>query len=233
MEGTISYYKRVIKEAVKAVAVAESAKTAYEHDCELAKNALEMEIMGQQGFENRLNELAEERDGKIEYALNQIDKVAEEYSEEMQKLGRMDGSQIDDDALKLLSSGIRLSNEEWQALANQFKDNFTMTRVLREKYSSNPPEEKGPGLTIVRFGQSPAERAEIFNKYASSIRNWCAHDSFPSLSSGRRFKSWESFCNHLAKESIGKMQEFGEDDFSSVDTDFNVEYEATQGYNVF
>ena len=142
MEGTISHYKRVIKEAVKAVAVAESAKTAYEHDCELAKNALEMEIMGQQGYENRLRELAEERDGKIEYALNQIDKVAEEYSEEMQKLCALDGTKIDSGTMALLNSGMTLTSADWQELANQHKDNYVMSRILKERYDANRPVEK-------------------------------------------------------------------------------------------
>lgn len=233
MEGTISYYKRAIREAVKAVGVAESARAAYEHDCELAKNAFEADLYGEQGYRQRLEELAADRDGKIEYALNQIDKVAEEYSGEMQNLGALDGSKIDSGTMALLNSGMQLTSADWQELANQHRDNYVMSRILKERYDANRPVEKGNGITVVQFGQTPAERAEIFSKYVSSIRYWCSH-SIPASSSGRQFKNRESLYNHLAKESIGNMQEFGEDDFSSVDTDFNVEYEAApQGYNIF
>lgn len=113
--------------------------------------------------------------------MSRIDEVAAEYSAEMAELGRLDGSRIDDGTMKLLNSGMQLTNEDWQALANQHEDNHVMTRILQERYNANRPKsdgdsltlgQKNKGLTFVQFGQSPRDRAENFEKFTKTIRNF-------------------------------------------------------------
>lgn len=79
---------------------------------------------------------------------------------------------------------MKLTNEDWQELANTFKDNYVMTRLLRERYSENKPKNEGdsltPGqknnsLTFVQFGQTPQDRQEIFSKFTGFLRKSCTH----------------------------------------------------------
>lgn len=72
----------------------EAAKSAYEHECELTKNAFDAGILGENGYKDQLEKLAQERDAKIEGALGCIDEVSKEYSAVMQEMGRLDGAKL-------------------------------------------------------------------------------------------------------------------------------------------
>lgn len=220
---TIEYYKAAVKQAGNAMDAIERANAAYEHECELTKNAYEGDLLGEKGYKDRLEQLARERDAKIESELSCIDKVGEEYAAEMQELGRLDGNRIDDGTMKLLNSGLSLSSADWQELANKHKDNYIMSRILKEHYDANRPKEKGPGLTFVQFGQSPADRQENFVKFTRTLRNTCIHKYMPQNGT-MDFASRQDYHNYLAKDSLGRMKPFENEDFSTVETDFPVEY---------
>lgn len=170
---TVDYYKKAITRALNARESIEAAKSAYEHECELTKNAFDGGILGENGYKEQLKKLAQKRDAKIEGSLGCIDEVSKEYSAEMQELGRLDGSKIDSGTMALLNSGLQLTNEDWQELANTYKDNYVMTRILREIYNANRPKsdgnsltmgQKNNGLTFVQFGQMPQDRAVFRNR---------------------------------------------------------------------
>lgn len=229
---TIEYYKAAVRQAVNTREHIEAAKAAYEHECELTKNAFDAGILGENGYKEQLEKMAQERDAKIDGALSRIDEVAGEYSSEMAELGRLDGSRIDDGTMKLLNSGLQLTNEDWQELANTYKDNYVMTRVLKERYDANRPKSEGDsltlgqknnGLTFVQFGQSPQDRAENFTRFTQLLHYNAASDTMPN--EGRMaFASKGDYWNHCAKESIGHMKPFGDENFDTVEQDFPVEY---------
>lgn len=220
---TLEYYKAAVRRAVDARERIEAAKASYEHECELTKNAYESDLLGKAGYEDRLKELAQERDAKIEGVLSRIDEVAAEYSAEMAELGRLDGGRIDDGTMKLLNSGLQLTNEDWQLLATQHKDNHVMTRILQERYNANRPKSDGKGLTFVQFGQRPQDRAENFERFTRTIRNSCTYSSMPKNGTVD-FASRQDYYNFLAKDSLGRMKPFEDEDFSTVEADFPVEY---------
>ena len=231
-KSTTEYYKAAVRRAVDARERIEAAKAAYEHECGLTKNAFDAGILGENGYKEQLEKLAQERDAKIEGALSRIDEVAAEYSAEMEGLGRLDGSRIDDGTMKLLNSGLQLTIEDWQALANQHKDNHVMTRILRERYNANKPKndgnsltmgQKNNGLTFVQFGQSPQDRAENFEKFARTVRNSCTYRSMPRNGTVD-FASRQDYYNYLAKDSLERMKPFGDESFDTVEQDFPVEY---------
>ncbi|MEZ3470351.1 MAG: hypothetical protein K1W40_18700 [Schaedlerella sp.] len=95
------------------------------------------------------------KDSNIQHSLSGILTVVDEYDSEMAELGRPDGIMVDSGTMALLNSGINLSHADYQELANRHKDNAVMTRILRERYNANRQQEKGAGITIVQFGQSP------------------------------------------------------------------------------
>lgn len=229
---TTDFYKKAITRALNARESIEAAKSAYEHECELTKNAFDGGILGENGYKEQLEKLAQERDAKIEGALSLIDKVSEEYAAEMQELGRLDGSKIDSGTMALLNSGLQLTNEDWQELANTYKDNYVMTRILRERYNANRPKsdgnsltmgQKNKGLTFVQFGQLPQDRAENFEKFTKTIRNSCTYRSMPRNGTVD-FASRQDYYNYLAKDSLERMKPFGDESFDTVEQDFPVEY---------
>lgn len=229
---TVDYYKKAITRALNARESIEAAKSAYEHECELTKNVFDGGILGENGYKEQLEKLAQERDAKIEGALGCIDEVSKEYSAEMQELGRLDGNKIDSGTMALLNSGLQLTNEDWQELANTYKDNYVMTRILRERYNANRPKNEGnsltmgqknKGLTFVQFGQLPQDRAENFEKFARTIRNSCTYKSMPRNGTVD-FATRQDYYNYLAKDSLERMKPFGDESFDTVEQDFPVEY---------
>lgn len=229
---TVDYYKKAITRALNARENIKAAKSVYEHECELTKNAFDGGILGENGYKEQLEKLAQERDAKIEGALGCIDEVAAEYSAEMQELGRLDGSKIDSGTMALLNSGLQLTNEDWQELANNYKDNYVMTRILRERYNANRPKsedngfalgQKNNGLTFVQFGQLPQDRAENFERFTKTIRNSCTYRSMPRNGTVD-FASRQDYYNYLAKDSLERMKPFGDESFDTVEQDFPVEY---------
>lgn len=229
---TTDFYKKAITRALNARESIEAAKSAYEHECELTKNAFDGGILGENGYREQLEKLAQERDAKIEGALSRIDEVATEYSAEMQELGRLDGNKIDSGTMALLNSGLQLTNEDWQELANTYKDNYVMTRILRERYNANRPKsedngfalgQKNKGLTFVQFGQLPQDRAENFEMFTKTIRNSCTYRSMPRNGTVD-FASRQDYYNYLAKDSLERMKPFGDESFDTVEQDFPVEY---------
>ena len=199
---TIEYYKSAVRRAVDAMERIEAAKAAYEHECRLTKNAFDARILGENGYKEQLQKLVQERDVKIEGALGCIDEVSKEYSAEMKEL------------------------------ANTYRDNCVMTRILRERYNANRPKsdgnnltmgQKNNGLTFVQFGQLPQDRAENFEKFTKTIRNSYTYRSMPRNGTVD-FASRQDYYNYLAKDSLERMKPFGDENFDTVEQDFPVEY---------
>ena len=229
---TVDYYKKAIRQAQSARENIERINADYEHSCVLAKNALDAGISGEQGYKQELAELKHDRDYRIEEELSRIDEVGVEYAAEMAELGRLDGDRVDDGAMKLLNSGLQLTNEDWQELADTYKDNYVMTRILRERYNANRPKskdgsltlgQKNNGLTFVQFGQLPQDRAENFSRFTKLLQYNAASDSMPN-EGPMAYASKSDYWNHCAKESISRMKPFEDESFDTVEQDFPVEY---------
>lgn len=229
---TVEYYKKAIRQAQSARESIERINAEYEHSCVLAKNALDAGILGEQGYKQQLAELEHDKACKVEGALSRIDEVGKEYAAEMAELGRLDGGRIDDSVMKLLNSGLQLTNEDWQELANTYKDNYVMTRILRERYNANRPKSEGDGftlgqknngLTFVQFGQLPQDRAENFSRFTQLLHYNAVSNTMPN-EGHMAFASKGDYWNHCAKDSISRMKPFGDENFDTVDQDFPVEY---------
>lgn len=231
-KSNIEYYKEVVNRAENARNTINQANADFERECVLAKNALEADLYGQKGYDDRLKELEAERDVRIESGLSRILAVVDEYDAEMAELGKLDGDKIDDGTMKLLNSGIDLSHADWQELADKHADNAIMSRILKERYNANRPQEKGSGITVVRFGQSPADRSEVFSKFAKTIYHACKSGMRPSLSGGGRLKTTTDYYNFIAQDSLKGMQPFGEESFDNLDAEFPVETENGKVENV-
>ncbi len=224
-KSNIEYYKKAVRLAEGASNAISRARADYEHGCEVAKGAYEADLLGEEGYRSRLRELEAERDSTIENSLSRILTVVDEYDAEMAELGKLDGNMIDSGIMALLNSGMNLSHADYQELANKHADNATLTRVLQERYSANMPQEKGTGITIVRFGQSPADRSEVFSKFVRTIYHACESGACPALSGSGRLKTVTDYYNFIAQGSLADMQPYGDESFDNLDKDFPVETE--------
>lgn len=147
-------------------------------------------------------------------------------------MGRLDDAKIDSGTMALLNSGLQLTNEDWQELANAYKDNYVMTRILRERYNANRSKsedngvtlgQKNNGLTFVQFGQNPQERADNFTRFTQLLHYNAVSDTMPN--NGRlAYASKGDYWNYCAKDSIGRMKPFGDENFDNLDSDFPVEH---------
>lgn len=223
-KATIEYYKKAVRLAENANDIISRARADYEHDCELTKNAYEADLLGEKGYQGRLKELETERDAKIENGLLQILTVVDEYDAEMAELGKLDGSMVDSGTMALLNSGLTLTSKDWQQLASKHRDNAVMTRILKERYDANRPQEEAP--IAVCFGQSPDSRSEVFSKFVRTIYHACESGMRPSLSGGGRLKTVTDYYNFIAQDSLKDMQPFGEESFDNLDAEFPVETES-------
>ena len=204
-KSNIEYYKKAVRLAEGASNAISRARADYEHGCEVAKGAYEADLLGEEGYRSRLRELEAERDSTIENSLSRI--------------------LTDSGIMALLNSGMNLSHADYQELANKHADNATLTRVLQERYSANMPQEKGTGITIVRFGQSPADRSEVFSKFVRTIYHACESGACPALSGSGRLKTVTDYYNFIAQGSLADMQPYGDESFDNLDKDFPVETE--------
>ena len=233
--GNIEYYKFAVERAKSARASILSAKEGFERKDKMWRGDLAEDLLGEAGYNEKIADAKRELSGKIEVAQRFVLGIADEYAAEMTELGRLDGSRVDDATMRLLNSGLDLTHEDWQELANKHADDAIMTRILKSRYDANrPPEKEDGSITIVQFGQSPADREKIFRSFVNSLARSVNSDFMPKHG-GAEFSSRASYWNHLAKESLKSMRPFEGEDRGSVDADFEVKFEESEepAYQVF
>lgn len=217
------YYKRTVELAGNATRAISKARADYERDSVLLKNAYEADMYGERGYREKLEEMKSARDAEVQAALSRILTVVDEYDAEMAELGKLDGDKIDEGTMRILSSGMKLTHADYQELANKHADNAVMSRILKERYDANRPEEKGPGITVVQFGQSPESRSEVFSKFVKTVYHAVESGVCPALSGRGKLKSQTDYHNFIAQQSLAEMQPIEGEDFCSLDKDFPVE----------
>lgn len=123
-----------------------------------------------------------------------------------------------------------MTSKDWQQLADAHKDNAVMTRILKQRYDANRPQEKE--LVTVRFGQLPESRKEVFSKFVRTIYHAVESGACPSLSGSGRFKTTADYYNYLAQDSLADMTPYGEESFNNLNVDFPVQTETGKVENV-
>ena len=122
--NTIELYQTAIKSALTVRKIIEEINKNYEHECKIVREEFEADLLGEAGYKMKLSELEQIRDSKIAREQDSINEISREYTAEMEEAAKLDGSRIDEGTLKLLDSGLRLTNQDWQELADAFKDNY-------------------------------------------------------------------------------------------------------------
>jgi hypothetical protein len=215
--------------AENARANIEEATASYRQTDNYNRGLLEAGKITKFGYDDSMNGFKEQLAGRIDAELSRINAVKSEFDELMDEESRLDGSKIDSGTVELLNSGIKLSSSDWQALADRFSDNATMTRLLQERYASRPiPKSLPDGFFTqgkeakeveVRFAKSPEKVKKAFDSFCDSL---CR-----SVSSGSylpEYGSQDSYWNHLARTTLEASNGYHGGSFTEaeLDTDYPV-----------
>lgn len=217
------YHRNALNAAFEARKAIEAAKEERDRRIEFHKEKLQTGKITKKGYDESVAFVTEEYEEKVEAAAAEIKRVQAEFSALMDDLGAADGNMIDDATMKLLNSGLEMSAREWQDLANKHRDNATMTKILRQHYDRRPVKKGLPdgffttgggelreqnSTPEIVFGQLPEERKKAFDEFCNVLYN--------SSKSGTVLPEYvdrESYWNDLARKSLFKMSQCGDETF--------------------
>lgn len=221
------YHRNALNAAFDVCKVIEEADEERERSVRYHLDLLKSGRIIEKGYHESLDLAAERYEEKVEAAAAEIKKIQAEFSALMDGLGAMNGDKIDDATMKLLDSGIEMSAREWQDLATRYRDNAVMTRILKQHYDRRPVkkgltdgfyttgggelQEQNRAPEIV-FGQLPEERKKAFDSFCNVLYN--------SSKSGTVLPEYvdrESYWNDLARKSLFKMSQCGDETFDKAE----------------
>lgn len=215
----IKYFNKTIEIAKAANKAISIANADYKRDETLVKGMLEGDLLGQKGFDEHIVELKQKKDAAVKISSDSILEMINTFDIEMNQLDRLDGNDIDDATMKILNSGLTLKATDWQYLADQHKDNVTMTKILKQKYEENRPDDE-MSSNIVRFPALPSEKKDIFKRFVYKVNESCIYNVVPTPATGGHFKSVTDYFNSLAKDYLEAM---GYDDQDTLNKEFPVQ----------
>lgn len=234
------YHRNALNAAFEARKAIEEANEERERSVRYHLDLLKSGKITEKGYHESLDLATERYEEKVEAAAAAIKKIQTEFSTLMDDLGAMNGDKIDDATMKLLNSGIEMSAGEWQDLATRYRDNAVMTRILKQHYDRRPIKKDFPeGFylvgggeqkeTKVVFGQLPEERKKAFDSFCNVLCN--------SSKSGTVLPEYvdrESYWNDLARKSLLKMSQCGDETFDKkeIEEALPVEVQISK-YNVW
>lgn len=213
------YHRNALNVAFEARKAIEEAEEERKKSFNYHLEQLKTGRITEKGYHESLDFAAERYEEKVEAAAAEIKKIQAEFDALMDDLGAMNGDKIDDATMKLLDSGLEMSAREWQDLAIRYRDNAVMTRILKQHYDRRPVKEGMPaGFYLtggkkekepeIVFGQLPEERKKAFDDFCNTL--------YHSTKSGTILQEYvdrESYWNDLARKSLFKMSQCGDETF--------------------
>ncbi len=222
---TIEFFKKTIDIAKVANETILTAETDYERNKNIVKGMLEGDLLGQKGFDERIAELKQKKDATVKISSDSILAMIDAFNAEMNQIDVLDGNQIDDATLKLLNCGLTLKATDWQALADQHKDNITMLKIIKQRYEENRPSDE-TRANSVRFPTLPSEKKDIFKRFIYRVNEACVYSVVPDLATGGHFKNITDYFNSLAKDYLNAM---GYNNQDTLNKEFPVELLGRDG----
>lgn len=221
----IEFFKETIKKAGAAHKAILAAESDYKRNETLVKGMLEGDLLGRKGFDERIVELMQKKSAVIKINSDSILERTNAFDAEMNQLDVLDGNQIDDGTMKLLNSGLTLKAADFQHLADKYKNNATMLKIIKQRYKENRPDDETRS-NIVRFPLLPSEKKDLFRKFVCKINESCTCSVVPDLATGGHFKSITDYFNFLAKDYLNAM---GYSDQDTLEKEFPVELLGRDG----
>ncbi len=148
----------------------------------------------QREFKNDEHFLAREKvvflDAQEEYRNNikelqrrtqeEIQAVQAEYERHLNDFYAANGNRIDDSAVRLLKSGIRLTDAEIDSMVNQNKGNPTMLRLISDHCDANKITSQSASIYGTLARKNGAEEREAFRTIAGMVEKAVSEDETTS-----------------------------------------------------
>lgn len=124
-----------------------------------------------------------------------IQAVQDEYERHLTDFYSADGNRIDESTVKLLKSGIRLTDAEIDNLVNQNKGNPTMLRLISDHCDANEISNQSARVYGTLARKNGSEEREAFETIAGMVRNAVSEDETTSKVWGAEHSHFERLSN--------------------------------------
>lgn len=172
----------------------------------------------QREFKNDEHFLAREKvvflDAQEEYRNNikelqrrtqeEIQAVQAEYERHLNDFYAANGNRIDDSAVRLLKSGIRLTDAEIDSMVNQNKGNPTMLRLISDHCDANKITSQSASIYGTLARKNGAEEREAFRTIAGMVEKAVSEDETTSGVWGAEHSHFE----RLSSQQIESMNAY-------------------------
>ncbi len=135
---------------------------------------------------------------------NEIKAVQAEYDKHVNDFYAANGNRLDDSVVRLLNSGIKLTDAEIDGMVNQNRSNPTMLRLISDHCEKQGIENKSARVYGSLARKSGADEREAFKVVADMVEKAVCEDEVTSSVWSKQ----ESHFKRLSDEQIGAMDTF-------------------------
>lgn len=132
-----------------------------------------MFLDAQEEYRNNIKELQRRTQEEIQA-------VQAEYERHLNDFYAANGNRIDDSAVRLLKSGIRLTDAEIDSMVNQNKGNPTMLRLISDHCDANKITSQSASIYGTLARKNGAEEREAFRTIAGMVEKAVSEDETTS-----------------------------------------------------
>lgn len=225
MNNTQNIFDRVLESGKTARRRIEEINKKLEGDIEAAKDDLKAGMIGENGYKKLVGELRADAEERIKSATSEINSIVTEYNETVRLWGEMSGDKLTSDA-ELLMSGIKLSAEEVQKLADKYQYNPVMSRLVKQYWEVrgneiNRHNQKMRETVLnypwesdtVNFNHQTADsRIDKFEKFAENVKHIAETGFFM-----KEYADADDYMNAIARRTLPEIQPLDSDEVYDYD----------------
>lgn len=151
----------------------------------------------QEAYRNNIKELQRKTQEEIQA-------VQAEYERHLNDFYTANGNRIDESTVKLLKSGIRLTDAEIDSMVNQNKSNPTMLRLISDHCDANKITSQSASIYGALARKNGAEEREAFRTIAGMVEKAVSEDETTSSVWGAEHSHFE----RLSSQQIESMNAY-------------------------
>lgn len=151
----------------------------------------------QEAYRNNIKELQRRTQEEIQA-------VQAEYERHLNDFYTANGNRIDESTVKLLKSGIRLTDAEIDSMVNQNKSNPTMLRLISDHCDANKITSQSASIYGALARKNGAEEREAFRTIAGMVEKAVSEDETTSSVWGAEHSHFE----RLSSQQIESMNAY-------------------------
>lgn len=227
-----NYYSRAIEAGKEARRKIEKAEAEYEALKEYAQKQYEDKMLTEKARRQILDEGQAKLQEATEAAQSPLDALEEEYRKAVREEQRIRTDSIDAALMQYLQSGVRISAEEMQELADQYAGNPTMLKYLRAFWEPKATEIRTRNRDLgfhepfeVLFAKDPAGNVSTFKGFCAAVKSISRSGRIPEqyTRGAVKIKNLDSYYNQRAQETLDYVVLEKGDAWGDLEADFPVE----------